>query len=244
MSPNSVPPSFRMPEALIALVVDDDPVTRLLLSSVLNAAGIGVKSFDSAAELLDEGSLETAGVLLLDLRMPGMSGLELHQLLLQRDVVLPVLFISGEADLATAVTAMRNGAADFIEKPFQGPLLIESVRRAVARHAERVADGQPLPFKQSDLKIHGWAMESRLYAEDPYRNFLPSIGRLTRYRPPVEGKTERGGIVRNDTGVYEGGEISMYYDPMIAKLCTWAPTRARAIDAMAGAQDAVEVEVA
>lgn len=128
-----------MPEALIALVVDDDPVTRLLLSSVLNAAGIGVKSFDSAAELLDEGSLETAGVLLLDLRMPGMSGLELHQLLLQRDVDLPVLFISGEADLATAVTAMRNGAADFIEKPFQGPLLIESVRRAVARHAERVA---------------------------------------------------------------------------------------------------------
>lgn len=69
-------------------------------------------------------------------------------------------------------------------------------------------------------------MESRLYAEDPYRNFLPSIGRLTRYRPPVEGQTVRGGIVRNDTGVYEGGEISMYYDPMIAKLCTWgADTR-------------------
>jgi propionyl-CoA carboxylase alpha chain len=106
----------------------------------------------------------------------------------------------------------------------------------------RVANGEPLPFKQEDLKINGWAMESRLYAEDPYRNFLPSIGRLTRYRPPVEGTTERGGIVRNDTGVYEGGEISMYYDPMIAKLCTWAPTRAEAINEMRLALDTFEVE--
>ena len=106
----------------------------------------------------------------------------------------------------------------------------------------RVADGQPLPFQQSDLKINGWAMESRLYAEDPYRNFLPSIGRLTRYRPPVEGKTARGGIVRNDTGVYEGGEISMFYDPMIAKLCTWGPTRADAIEEMRLALDTFEVE--
>ncbi|MBS3979166.1 MAG: acetyl/propionyl/methylcrotonyl-CoA carboxylase subunit alpha [Rhodobacteraceae bacterium] len=106
----------------------------------------------------------------------------------------------------------------------------------------RVADGQPLPFKQSDLKINGWAMESRLYAEDPYRNFLPSIGRLTRYRPPVEGKTARGGIVRNDTGVFEGGEISMFYDPMIAKLCTWGPTRADAIEEMRLALDTFEVE--
>ena len=106
----------------------------------------------------------------------------------------------------------------------------------------RVAAGEPLPFKQSDLKINGWAMESRLYAEDPYRNFLPSIGRLTRYRPPVEGKTARGGIVRNDTGVYEGGEISMYYDPMIAKLCTWGETRAAAIEEMRLALDTFEVE--
>ena len=106
----------------------------------------------------------------------------------------------------------------------------------------RVANGEPLPFKQEDLKLNGWAMESRLYAEDPYRNFLPSIGRLTRYRPPVEGTTERGGIVRNDTGVYEGGEISMYYDPMIAKLCTWAPTRAEAINEMRLALDTFEVE--
>ncbi len=106
----------------------------------------------------------------------------------------------------------------------------------------RVADGEKLPFTQKDLKINGWAIENRLYAEDPYRNFLPSIGRLTRYRPPVEGPTDRGGIVRNDTGVYEGGEISMYYDPMIAKLCTWAPTRAEAIEEMRLALDTFEVE--
>jgi propionyl-CoA carboxylase alpha chain len=106
----------------------------------------------------------------------------------------------------------------------------------------RVAAGQKLPFKQADLKINGWAMESRLYAEDPYRNFLPSIGRLSRYRPPVEGPTATGGIVRNDTGVFEGGEISMFYDPMIAKLCTWAPTRIAAIDEMRLALDTFEVE--
>jgi propionyl-CoA carboxylase alpha chain len=106
----------------------------------------------------------------------------------------------------------------------------------------RVAAGEALPFAQSDLKIHGWAMESRLYAEDPYRGFLPSIGRLTRYRPPVEGPTERGGVVRNDTGVYEGGEISMFYDPMIAKLCTWGPTRGAAIEEMRLALDTFEVE--
>ncbi|MDP3263664.1 MAG: acetyl/propionyl/methylcrotonyl-CoA carboxylase subunit alpha [Tabrizicola sp.] len=105
----------------------------------------------------------------------------------------------------------------------------------------RVAYGEALPFRQEDLKINGWAMESRLYAEDPYRNFLPSIGRLTRYRPPVEGPTATG-IVRNDTGVFEGGEISMFYDPMIAKLCTWAPTRAGAIEEMRIALDTFEVE--
>ena len=106
----------------------------------------------------------------------------------------------------------------------------------------RVAYGEALPFRQQDLKINGWAMESRLYAEDPYRNFLPSIGRLTRYRPPVEGPTPTGGIVRNDTGVFEGGEISMFYDPMIAKLCTWGPTRAAAINEMRLALDTFEVE--
>ena len=106
----------------------------------------------------------------------------------------------------------------------------------------RVAAGEKLPFAQDDLKINGWAIENRLYAEDPYRGFLPSIGRLTSYRPPAEGPTGTGGIVRNDTGVYEGGEISMYYDPMIAKLCTWAPTRAEAIEEMRVALDTFEVE--
>ncbi|KFI32841.1 acetyl-CoA carboxylase [Haematobacter missouriensis] len=105
----------------------------------------------------------------------------------------------------------------------------------------RVADGAPLSFRQEDLKINGWAMESRLYAEDPYRNFLPSIGRLSRYRPPEEFH-HADAVVRNDTGVYEGGEISMYYDPMIAKLCTWAPDREAAINAMEKALDAFEVE--
>src|ERR1700677_2522672 len=94
----------------------------------------------------------------------------------------------------------------------------------------RVAAGEPLTLKQSDMKLNGWAVESRVYAEDPYRNFAPSIGRLVRYRPPAEGVHD-GVTVRNDTGVFEGGEISLYYDPMIAKLVTHAPTRIEAIEA-------------
>jgi propionyl-CoA carboxylase alpha chain len=106
----------------------------------------------------------------------------------------------------------------------------------------RVAAGEQLRLRQDDVKLSGWAIESRLYAEDPYRNFLPSIGRLTRYRPPVEGLRDDGSIVRNDAGVFEGGEISMYYDPMIAKLCTWAPGRLAAIEAAAAALDDFEIE--
>jgi propionyl-CoA carboxylase alpha chain len=105
----------------------------------------------------------------------------------------------------------------------------------------RVAAGEKLPFKQSDVKLNGWAIESRVYAEDPYRNFLPSIGRLVKYRPPAE-KVENGITVRNDTGVFEGGEISMYYDPMIAKLVTHAATREAAIDAQADALDAFYID--
>jgi propionyl-CoA carboxylase alpha chain len=105
----------------------------------------------------------------------------------------------------------------------------------------RVANGEPLSITQDDVKINGWAIENRLYAEDPYRSFLPSIGRLTRYRPPAEEATETA-VVRNDTGVFEGGEISMYYDPMIAKLCTWAPTRSDAIEEMRIALDRFELE--
>ncbi|MGA3309910.1 MAG: acetyl/propionyl/methylcrotonyl-CoA carboxylase subunit alpha [Xanthobacteraceae bacterium] len=105
----------------------------------------------------------------------------------------------------------------------------------------RVAAGEPLKLKQSDIKLSGWAVESRIYAEDPYRNFAPSIGRLVRYRPPAEG-TRDGVTVRNDTGVFEGGEISLYYDPMIAKLVTHAKTREQAIDAQADALDAFTIE--
>jgi propionyl-CoA carboxylase alpha chain len=105
----------------------------------------------------------------------------------------------------------------------------------------RVAYGEKLALDQKDVTLTGWAMESRLYAEDPYRNFLPSIGRLTRYRPPAETASKTA-VTRNDTGVYEGGEISMYYDPMIAKLCTWGPTRLDAIENMRVALDSFEVE--
>jgi len=105
----------------------------------------------------------------------------------------------------------------------------------------RVAAGEKLPFKQSDVKLTGWAVESRVYAEDPFRNFLPSIGRLVRYRPPPEGEQD-GIVVRNDTGVFEGGEISMFYDPMIAKLVTYGPTREAAIAAQADALDAFYID--
>jgi propionyl-CoA carboxylase alpha chain len=105
----------------------------------------------------------------------------------------------------------------------------------------RVAAGEKLPFGQEDVRLDGWAIETRLYAEDPFRNFLPSIGRLTRYRPPSEDLVE-GATVRVDTGVVEGSEISMFYDPMVAKLVTHAPTRLAAIDAMTEALDAFVVD--
>jgi propionyl-CoA carboxylase alpha chain len=105
----------------------------------------------------------------------------------------------------------------------------------------RVAAGEKLKLEQSDIKLSGWAVETRVYAEDPLRNFLPSIGRLVRYRPPAE-RSAGGTTVRVDTGVYEGGEISLYYDPIIAKLITHAPTRKEAIAAQADALDAFAIE--
>ena len=105
----------------------------------------------------------------------------------------------------------------------------------------RSAFGEKLAFAQDDLKIDGWAMESRIYAEDPYRGFLPSIGRLVRYDPPQEGDVA-GGKVRNDAGVREGDEISMFYDPMISKLSTWAKTRDGAIDLMGRALEDFHIE--
>ena len=104
------------------------------------------------------------------------------------------------------------------------------------------AQGEKLKIKQKDVKLTGWALESRIYAEDPYRNFLPSIGRLVKYRPPAERTTEEGAIIRNDTGVFEGGEISMFYDPMIAKLCTWGEDRGIAMTAMKEALDNFELD--
>ena len=116
----------------------------------------------------------------------------------------------------------------------------------------RVAAGEELPFKQDDIKIDGWSIETRVYAEDPYRNFLPSIGRLVRYEPPVPGWTGAsgpagrrghemgGGGIRVDDGVFEGGEVSMFYDPMIAKLVTWGETRDEAADLQVAALDAFE----
>ncbi len=158
-------------------------------------------------------------------------------------------------DLAKAVGYTSAGTVEFIVDGDRNFYFLEMNTRLQVEHPVtelitdvdlveqmiRVADGEKLTMSQKDVKLNGWAVESRLYAEDPYRGFLPSIGRLTRYRPPAE-VSEASHVVRNDTGVFEGGEISMYYDPMIAKLCTWAPTRAKAIDGMRTALDSFEVE--
>ncbi|WP_088310583.1 acetyl-CoA carboxylase biotin carboxylase subunit [Novosphingobium sp. B 225] len=114
----------------------------------------------------------------------------------------------------------------------------------------RVAAGEKLAMTQDDIGIDGWAIENRVYAEDPYRGFLPSTGRLVRYQPPVAGWEDDGeangrrGVdgVRVDDGVYEGGEVSMFYDPMIAKLVTWGATRDEAADKQIAALDAFEIE--
>ena len=105
----------------------------------------------------------------------------------------------------------------------------------------RVAAGERLALSQSALGINGWAVEGRIYAEDPYRRFLPSIGRLVRYRPPSEGELGEG-LVRNDTGVREGDEISMFYDPMIAKLCAWGRDRAGAVATMSQALEDLDID--
>jgi propionyl-CoA carboxylase alpha chain len=114
----------------------------------------------------------------------------------------------------------------------------------------RIAAGEKLAFTQDDVKLDGWAIENRVYAEDPYRGFLPSTGRLVRYQPPVPGWEDDGeangrrGVngVRVDDGVYEGGEVSMFYDPMIAKLITWGQTRDEAADKQIAALDRFEIE--
>jgi len=101
----------------------------------------------------------------------------------------------------------------------------------------RVAYGEKLAFSQDEVKLEGWAIENRVYAEDPYRGFLPSTGRLVRYRPPAQVEN-----VRVDDGVYEGSDISMFYDPMIAKLISYGATREEAIDKQIGALDRFEID--
>ncbi|WP_157015265.1 acetyl-CoA carboxylase biotin carboxylase subunit [Mesorhizobium xinjiangense] len=157
--------------------------------------------------------------------------------------------------LAKAVDYQSAGTVEFIVDKDRNFYFLEMNTRLQVEHPVtelvtgidlveqmmRIAAGEKLPIGQGDVKLDGWAVESRLYAEDPFRGFLPSIGRLTRYRPPAEGRIGDC-VVRNDTGVTEGSEISMFYDPMIAKLCTWGPDRLAAIDAMSDALDAFVVD--
>ena len=149
--------------------------------------------------------------------------------------------------LAKAVQYVSAGTVEFIVDTKRNFYFLEMNTRLQVEHPVtelitgldlvelmiRVAYGEKLPIAQKDVKINGWALESRVYAEDPYRTFLPSTGRLVRYIPPTE--TEN---VRVDTGVQEGGEISVFYDPMIAKLCSWGKTRAEATKHMRAALDA------
>jgi propionyl-CoA carboxylase alpha chain len=157
--------------------------------------------------------------------------------------------------LAQAVNYCSAGTVEFIVDSKRNFYFLEMNTRLQVEHPVtelitgidlveqmiRVAAGEKLALTQDDIKLNGWAIESRLYAEDPYRGFLPSIGRLSRYRPPAEEATGTHSV-RNDTGVFEGGEISMYYDPMIAKLCSWGPDRPAALETMRTALDEFEIE--
>ncbi|WP_306117859.1 MULTISPECIES: acetyl/propionyl/methylcrotonyl-CoA carboxylase subunit alpha [unclassified Roseitalea] len=157
--------------------------------------------------------------------------------------------------LARAVDYRSAGTVEFIVDKDRNFYFLEMNTRLQVEHpvtelvtgldlAEqmiRIAAGEKLALAQDDVGLEGWAIESRVYAEDPMRGFLPSIGRLTRYQPPAE-RCEDALVVRNDTGVFAGAEIPMFYDPMIAKLCTWAPTRPAAIEAMSEALDGFVID--
>jgi len=148
--------------------------------------------------------------------------------------------------LAKAVDYQSAGTVEFIVDADRNFYFLEMNTRLQVEHPVtekitgldlvelmiRVANGEELPLKQEDVKLTGWSMEARVYAEDPFRNFMPSIGRLTKYMPPEETDT-----VRVDTGIEEGSEVSMYYDPMIAKLVTYGKDRNTAINAMCDALD-------
>ena len=157
--------------------------------------------------------------------------------------------------LAKAVSYSSAGTVEFIVDSNKKFYFLEMNTRLQVEHPVtelitgvdlveqmiRIAWGEKLTIEQKDVTINGWAIESRIYAEDPYRNFLPSIGRLVKYRPPSE-KSEDEIVIRNDTGVCEGGEISIYYDPMIAKLCSWAKSRDKAIKVMENSLNEFELE--
>jgi propionyl-CoA carboxylase alpha chain len=157
--------------------------------------------------------------------------------------------------LARAVNYDSAGTVEFVAGQDRSFFFLEMNTRLQVEHpvtelvtgvdlvAEmiRVAAGEPLTLRQRDVRLSGWAVESRIYAEDPTRNFLPSTGRLVKYRPPSESQVD-GVTLRNDTGVFEGGEISIHYDPMIAKLVTHAPDRAGAIAAQVQALDSFVID--
>ncbi len=157
--------------------------------------------------------------------------------------------------LAKAVGYDSAGTVEFILGPDKQFYFLEMNTRLQVEHPVtemitgidlveqmiRVAAGEPLQMRQEDVRFNGWAIESRVYAEDPYRGFLPSIGRLNRYRPPREGR-DGDVTVRIDSGVEEGSEISLFFDPLIAKLVTHGPDRARAVEAMAYALDNYEID--
>ena len=159
-------------------------------------------------------------------------------------------------EMAKAVDYCSAGTVEFIVDPQRNFFFLEMNTRLQVEHPVtelitgydlvemmiRVAQGEPLPIAQSDVTLNGWAMESRIYAEDPYKGFLPAVGRLSTYDTPADGADETGALIRNDTGVYHGSEIPIYYDPMIAKLCTWAPTREGAIAKMREALDATRID--
>ncbi len=149
--------------------------------------------------------------------------------------------------LARAVDYRSAGTVEFIVDADRNFYFLEMNTRLQVEHPVtelvtgqdlvelmiRVAAGEELPLSQEEVVLKGWAIEARVYAEDPFRNFLPSIGRLSHYQPPAESDT-----VRIDTGIREGSEVSMYYDPMIAKVITYGADREQAIDNMNDALDA------
>ena len=150
-------------------------------------------------------------------------------------------------ELAKAVGYKSAGTVEFIVDADKNFYFLEMNTRLQVEHPVtelitgqdlvewmiRIANGEELTLKQKDVKLTGWAMETRVYAEDPFRNFMPSIGRLVRYQPPEESDN-----VRVDTGIEEGSEVSMYYDPMIAKLVTYGKDRNEALQHMGEALDA------